>query len=113
MDNVTSIADQQLVEHLYHVLPLALVLTINQDSHNTKITAEQVIKNMEAAGSIHATHMTNIQYRNQANNMLNYAKVKELALQHALQIARFHHDEYRGQLPTMLPCTFGGNRTYI
>jgi len=33
MDNATGIADQQLVEHLYRVLPSALVLAIDQDNH--------------------------------------------------------------------------------
>ena len=84
MDNTTGIADQQLVKHLYRVLPSALVLAIDQDNHNTKITAEQVVRNMEAAGSIDAAHATDIRNRNQVDNALNYAKVKELALQHAL-----------------------------
>jgi len=113
MDNTTGIAVQQLVEHLYRVLPSALVLAINQDNHNTKIMAEQVVKNMEAAGSINAAHATNIRNRNQVDNALNYAKVKELALQHAPQIARFRRDEYRGQLPTVLPHAFGSNRPHI
>ena len=45
--------------------------------------------------------------------MLNYAKVKELVLQHAPQIARFRRDEYCGQLPTVLPRAFGSNRPHI
>jgi len=68
---------------------------------------------MESAGSIDAAHATDIRNRNQVDNALNYAKVKELALQHAPQIARFHCNEYCSQLPTVLPHTFGGNRLHI
>ena len=92
---------------------MALVLAIDQDNHNTKITAEQVVRNMEAASSIDATHATDIRNRNPVDNTLNYAKVKELALQHAPQIARFCRDEYHGQLLIVLPCTFSSNCTYI
>jgi len=113
IDNTTSIADQQLIEHLYCVLPSALMLAINQDNHNTKITAKQVVRNMEAAGSIDAAHATDIPNRNQVDNVVNYAKVKALALQHAPQIARFHCDEYCSQLPTVLPHASGSNCPYI
>jgi len=113
MDNVTGVADQQLVEHLYRVLPSALVLAIDQDNHSAKVMAEQVVKNMRASNAINDQQARDMRAQNEIDNALNYAKVKELALQHAPQIARFRRDEYRGQPPTVLPRAFGGNRPYI
>ena len=60
MDNATSIADQQLVEHLYRVLPSALVLAIDQDNHSAKVMAERVVKNMRASNAINAPHISTI-----------------------------------------------------
>jgi len=113
MDNVTGIADQQLVEHLYRVLPSALVLAINQDNHSAKVTAEQVIKNMRASNAITAQQATDIRAQNEIDNVLTYSKVKTLALQRVPLIARFCRDKYRSQLPTVLPRAFGGNHPYI
>jgi len=113
MDNVTSIADQQLVKHLYCVLPSALVLGINQDNHSAKVMAKQVVKNMRASNAITAQQAMDMRAQNEIDNALNYAKVKELALQHTRQIARFHRDEYHSQLPTVLPHAFGSNPPYI
>jgi len=63
MDNATGIADQQLVEHLYRVLPSALVLAIDQDNHSAKVMAEQVVKNMRASNAIPAQQATDISTR--------------------------------------------------